>query len=80
MLSKAGSLPKLLHAIYPEFAWDEEAFIGGESRPPGYWKDVQNQKACLEKLAAELGLVQVILAKVNKPMIEMPFSCRIGMI
>jgi len=70
-------LSKLLGTLHPEYPWDESQFEAGESHPPGYWKDVRNQRACLDTFAAEVGISKVsalsILILLN-PVFSLPIG------
>lgn len=61
MLRKAGGLSRLLMTLHPEFAWNESLFESSETHPPGFWRNVVNRRACLEKFAGEVGITKVTL-------------------
>ena len=53
------SLVAALKALYPQYEWDAQRFVGESRAPLGYWKETPNLIARLEQVEKRLDIRQV---------------------
>jgi len=59
ILTAHSTLEAALRIAYPEFPWDSLSF-GTERRPTnGFWKDLEHQRALMDKIGQTLKIQEV---------------------